>query len=79
MKALTQRATISLLRKAALGMAIAALYAMPHAHAQGGCDNDGCTVPSAPEISPSDLSPLLSSAALVGGAVVVLRSRRRRS
>jgi len=50
---------------------------MTAAHAQGGCDNDGCAVP-APEINSTDLSPLLSSVALLSGSVLVLRARYRR-
>jgi hypothetical protein len=45
--------------------------------AQGGCDNDGCVI-AAPEIAATDLSPLLSSLALLGGSVLVLRGRFRR-
>jgi len=52
--------------------------AVPHAHAQGGCDDDGCAMPSAPEINPTDMSPLISTAALLGGSALVLCGRRRR-
>jgi hypothetical protein len=59
-----------LLTLSTLSMARAAL-------AQGGCDNDGCVI-AAPEIAATDLSPLLSSLALLGGSVLVLRGRFRR-
>ena len=50
-----------------------AAVATPRAHAQGGVVNSGST--SAPEIDPSMVG---GGVALLGGIVMVLRSKRRR-
>ncbi len=53
------------------------LGAYPHAHAQGGCATGGVgcgSAPSAPEIDPSLGTGAI---ALLGGVVLLVRSRRK--
>jgi hypothetical protein len=68
-----RKSRIALFRPALLTLVLA-LGLAAHARAQGGCDND-CFGPITPEIDPSLGSGGL---ALVGGAILLVRSRRTR-